>query len=107
MAFWAEKIARNRERDLRDVAALRSLGWRVCVVWECALRKAGFKVYGPALTDALSDWIRGGQPFLELYDPVSILPASRYPAINAQGGFGRNGDEGLFAAERGGEYRGE
>jgi len=106
VAFWAEKIARNRERDLRDVAALRSLGWRVCVVWECALRKAGFKVYGPALIDALGDWIRGGQPFLELYDPASILPASRYPAENAYGGFGRNGDEGLFVAERGGEYRG-
>lgn len=36
-AFWKEKLAKNRERDQRTVAALLSLGWRVLVVWECEL----------------------------------------------------------------------
>lgn len=36
--FWADKLARNRERDRRSVAALRRAGWRVLVVWECSLR---------------------------------------------------------------------
>lgn len=37
-AFWSEKLGRNRERDERSVAALRNAGWRVAIVWECAIR---------------------------------------------------------------------
>ena len=33
--FWKEKLAGNRLRDLRNWRALRRLGWRVIVVWEC------------------------------------------------------------------------
>jgi len=40
--FWSEKIAKNRERDLRDYAFLESRGWRVIVVWECELVKSNF-----------------------------------------------------------------
>ena len=36
--FWAAKIARNRARDGRNVAALDILGWRALTVWECELR---------------------------------------------------------------------
>jgi DNA mismatch endonuclease, patch repair protein len=36
--FWSTKIARNQERDRQAIAALRAAGWRVLVVWECALR---------------------------------------------------------------------
>lgn len=35
---WRTKLDGNRTRDKRDQAALRSLGWRVFVVWECELR---------------------------------------------------------------------
>ena len=37
--FWAEKFARNVERDRRNAAKLRRQGWRVLVVWECDVRK--------------------------------------------------------------------
>lgn len=37
-AFWQEKFEANIQRDRRDQAALRQAGWRVFVVWECALR---------------------------------------------------------------------
>jgi len=36
--FWTEKISANRKRDAAMVAKLRALGWRVAVIWECALR---------------------------------------------------------------------
>ena len=36
--YWAPKITRNRERDRRDSARLRRLGWRVLRVWECELK---------------------------------------------------------------------
>lgn len=37
--FWHAKIGANAERDARVILELRKLGWRVAVVWECALRK--------------------------------------------------------------------
>lgn len=36
--YWSEKIARNRARDRAATTALRAQGWRVLIVWECALR---------------------------------------------------------------------
>ena len=36
--YWVPKIAANRERDERNVAALRDAGWAVFVVWQCDLR---------------------------------------------------------------------
>src|SRR5213593_4490642 len=37
--FWAKKIGDNVKRDHRQIAILRSGGWRVFTVWECQLRK--------------------------------------------------------------------
>lgn len=36
--FWVAKIRGNAERDARAEAALIGAGWRVIVLWECALR---------------------------------------------------------------------
>jgi len=36
--FWKGKIDRNMERDRRAMAALNADGWRVLIVWECALK---------------------------------------------------------------------
>lgn len=33
--FWAKKFASNVARDARQEAALKALGWRVLVIWEC------------------------------------------------------------------------
>ncbi|MDE2982790.1 MAG: DNA mismatch endonuclease Vsr [Gemmatimonadota bacterium] len=33
--FWEEKFEGNVVRDRRNEAALRELGWRVMVIWEC------------------------------------------------------------------------
>ena len=37
--YWEPKIARNRERDRRQIKTIRSLGWKVMVVWQCELKK--------------------------------------------------------------------
>ena len=37
-AYWDEKFARNRERDVRNQRALKLLGWRSLVIWECELK---------------------------------------------------------------------
>lgn len=36
--YWIAKIARNKARDARVKRELRAAGWRVLVIWECALR---------------------------------------------------------------------
>jgi DNA mismatch endonuclease (patch repair protein) len=39
--YWVAKVARNRARDTRNVAALAAAGWRVETVWECELKDPG------------------------------------------------------------------
>jgi len=36
--FWKEKITGNSKRDKSNLVTLRESGWRVGVVWECALK---------------------------------------------------------------------
>lgn len=36
--YWTPKLERNRRRDAANRRRLRSLGWQVCVVWECELK---------------------------------------------------------------------
>ena len=36
--FWADKFARNRMRDERNVARLKRLGYNVITIWECQLK---------------------------------------------------------------------
>jgi DNA mismatch endonuclease, patch repair protein len=36
--YWGPKLARNAERDVKNLAALRRLGWRVLVIWACELK---------------------------------------------------------------------
>ena len=36
--FWANKIKRNQERDIREQRRLADMGWHVIVVWECELK---------------------------------------------------------------------
>ncbi len=36
--FWSAKIEGNRERDMRNIAALEELGYRCLVIWQCEMR---------------------------------------------------------------------
>ena len=36
--YWLRKLEGNRLRDRRHRSALRKLGWRVLVIWECRTR---------------------------------------------------------------------
>ncbi len=54
--FWREKIGGNVARDQSNTIALREAGWRVAVVWECALRGRGKRPLGD-LIDSLASWL--------------------------------------------------
>lgn len=57
--FWLEKIGKNVTRDKRDIQVLLSEGWRVLLVWECALRGRE-KLSDAALADRLEEWLCSG-----------------------------------------------
>lgn len=63
--FWRAKIERNREVDHRSVEALRQAGWRVGVVWECAL-KGRTRLDLDTVLDACALWAREGGDMLEI-----------------------------------------
>lgn len=64
--FWEAKLAANAARDRKAIDTLQSKGWRVLIIWECALR-------GPqrwteeALLDLAVNFIHSpGLPFLDI-----------------------------------------
>jgi len=54
--FWEEKFARNVERDTANVARLKTAGWRVAIIWECAIRKRG----EAEVAAELAVWLKSG-----------------------------------------------
>lgn len=54
--FWKDKLVKNLKRDKRNYEQVAQLGWRICTIWECALK--GHSTYEIAqLLDSLSDWL--------------------------------------------------
>ena len=62
--FWQAKLERNKNRDIKSIAALAELGWRVLVVWECFIRD---QTDLQDLGSAMARWIEGGQVLGELF----------------------------------------
>lgn len=52
--FWQEKFSSNIQRDRRNITDLQELGWRVGIVWECAIGKEPTE----ALVEGISTFIR-------------------------------------------------
>ena len=51
--YWIPKIQSNRDRDARNICALRNMGWKVFLVWECEIR------HGEGLGDRLIGFLEG------------------------------------------------
>ncbi|MBS9718525.1 DNA mismatch endonuclease Vsr [Pseudohalocynthiibacter aestuariivivens] len=54
--FWRTKIGGNVERDQRNAADLQSAGWRIGVVWECALKGKWRRDTGDVI-DTVATWL--------------------------------------------------
>ena len=65
--FWLTKFTRNRARDIRDIEKLLEEGWRVGIVWECAItgKKRAQKIR--SVSERISLWLEEGlsEPFRE------------------------------------------
>ena len=58
--FWEAKIAGNIKRDKKKQAELLDSGWRVLVIWECAL-KGKLKLRDSELDEAMIKFIKYGK----------------------------------------------
>jgi DNA mismatch endonuclease (patch repair protein) len=56
--FWRKKFDENIARDRRHTEALQDAGWRVAVVWECALK--GKESVTDKIAEEVRDWLISG-----------------------------------------------
>ncbi len=63
--WWREKITRNGTVDARSEAALAGAGWRLGVVWECALKGRKRLPFAEVLA-ACAAWLRSDEARLEI-----------------------------------------
>lgn len=66
-AFWQAKIEANRLRDLRSIDQLKGKGWKVLVLWECAVRHRKGNTERPGeIIRSIADWLRGDVAMMEI-----------------------------------------
>lgn len=57
--FWEGKVDRNRTRDHAAISDLLEQGWRVLVIWECAIRRKSPPFGQSDDFESVVDWIKG------------------------------------------------
>lgn len=62
--FWKNKITSTRRNDRKVLERLSSEGWRICIVWECALRGKGKDPV--SVVENIASWLSGNEAFLEI-----------------------------------------
>lgn len=80
--FWHRKFQETVERDARNVTLLRSDGWRIATIWECAVRR----MTDQALADILAGWLTGERRSLTLPHSAGRfgLMDSTHPRVNTR-----------------------
>lgn len=63
--FWHLKISRNKSNDALAHQALRSLGWRQLIIWECAL-KGRTKLNLSSIIAIASKWLDSNSMMREI-----------------------------------------
>lgn len=64
--FWARKFQENIDRDRRHAEMLQTLGWRVAIVWECALKNSAEDT-----TRMVEEWLHGTDEILVIGQSAS------------------------------------
>jgi len=61
--FWREKINGNKKNDKKVIKELHTMGYRICIVWECVTRD---QVLFPKAMKKLIAWLLSHRNFLEI-----------------------------------------
>ena len=62
-AFWKKKFDANTHRDGVVYFKLKRLGWRVAIIWECAIRD---KINLPVYLKTLTVWLKSDYEYIEI-----------------------------------------
>lgn len=73
--FWRAKIRGNVTRDESNVSILLSQGWRVGIVWECAL-KGRTRLDSPDAIKRCMRWIKSSKKRFELQGTKTNAPGN-------------------------------
>ena len=60
--FWKVKFGETVKRDKLNLEALRKLGWKVAIVWECSVKNQGAE----AVAGRITAWLQSGRSFKEI-----------------------------------------
>lgn len=55
--FWMRKFSRNKQRDEKNLDTYRDRCWRICTVWECAIRGKNSKQKIEKVTGQIIQWL--------------------------------------------------
>lgn len=69
--FWLTKIGETKARDKRQQEALSTQGWRVMIVWECAVRAENAQKDG-VLIDLVASWLINGGAYIQI-DQLALV----------------------------------
>jgi len=64
--FWIDKIDKNRKRDGEVLNYLRATGWRICIVWECAIRGKIQMTNFDNIINNISNWLNSESIWIEI-----------------------------------------
>ncbi len=64
--FWREKIGKNRDRDARALNLLHAEGWRICIVWECAVKGKVQLQRIDVTINSIAEWLKSDDVWLEI-----------------------------------------
>ena len=62
--FWKKKINQNHENDLKALNNLKTIGWRVCIVWECSIKGADKNIQ--VVANTIARWLKSNKSMLEI-----------------------------------------
>jgi len=75
--FWRNKIEENISRDSGNLEKYKAAGWRVLVIWECAV-KGKSRLEPETLMNTIEEWIRSDDPFVEIQGDTSFPSRNSY-----------------------------
>ena len=66
--WWKTKLEETARRDSVKTSALRKLGWRIVIVWECGFRRPGVNRAKAldTITGQVADFLKSEQRLLEI-----------------------------------------
>jgi DNA mismatch endonuclease, patch repair protein len=74
--FWTAKFDANRSRDEKNLNLLLEGGWRVLIVWECAIRgKTAMPT--PTIATSVKSWLESRARTGEITGAPEIIAAAR------------------------------